>query len=186
MLHNVIENGTGQKASIDEWAAGKTGTTQSYRDAWFVGWSDDLATAVWFGYPQAQVPMTEVHGIKVTGGSFPAQIWGRYMKVATGRGAPPKRRRAARRGGRARSSAHVHRVDAARQRPLPAGHEDDAPTGHGAAEGVYDSLASGRRGAELGVDHCRVLHRSQRDADPEVIERAYKALARKRPPRSRA
>jgi len=38
------------------------------------------------GYPQAQVAMTDVHGIKVTGGSFPAQIWSRYMKAATGRG----------------------------------------------------------------------------------------------------
>ncbi len=89
MLHDVIEHGTGQKARIDEWAAGKTGTTQSYRDAWFVGWSGDLATAVWVGYPQAQVPMTDVHGIKVTGGSFPAQIWSRYMKAATGRGSAP-------------------------------------------------------------------------------------------------
>ncbi len=90
MLHDVIEHGTGQKARIDKWAAGKTGTTQSYRDAWFVGWSDDLATAVWVGYPQAQVPMTKVHGIKVTGGSFPAQIWGRYMKAATGPQPSPK------------------------------------------------------------------------------------------------
>ena len=84
--------GRGRRRASTQWAAGKTGTTQSYRDAWFVGWSDDLATAVWVGYPQAQVPMTDVHGIKVTGGSFPAQIWSRYMKVATGRGSAPAQR----------------------------------------------------------------------------------------------
>jgi len=82
MLHDVIEKGTGSKAGIDAWAAGKTGTTQSYRDAWFVGWSEGLSTAVWVGHPQAQVAMTDVHGIKVTGGSFPARIWSRYMSYA--------------------------------------------------------------------------------------------------------
>jgi len=84
MLHDVVEKGTGHNARFGRWAAGKTGTTQSYRDAWFVGWSEDLSTAVWVGYPEAQVAMTNVHGVKVTGGSFPAQIWGRYMKAATG------------------------------------------------------------------------------------------------------
>lgn len=82
MLHDVIENGTGQAAKIGRWAAGKTGTTQAYRDAWFVGYSGDLCSAVWVGYRQAQVPMTDVHGIKVTGGSFPARIWQRFMAKA--------------------------------------------------------------------------------------------------------
>lgn len=83
MLHDVVESGTGTNAKIGSWAAGKTGTTQSYRDAWFVGWSGDIATAVWVGYPQAQVAMTNVHGIKVTGGSFPAKIWAQFMRSAT-------------------------------------------------------------------------------------------------------
>jgi penicillin-binding protein 1A len=83
MLHDVVEHGTGSAAKVGQWAAGKTGTTQSYRDAWFVGWSGDLSTAVWVGYPGAQVSMTDVHGIKVTGGSFPARIWSSYMKQAT-------------------------------------------------------------------------------------------------------
>ncbi|TLM65928.1 MAG: hypothetical protein FDZ70_10715, partial [Actinobacteria bacterium] len=82
MLHDVVEQGTGQAARVGAWAAGKTGTTQSYRDAWFVGWSGDLATAVWVGYPQAQIDMTNVHGIKVTGGSYPAKIWAQYMRSA--------------------------------------------------------------------------------------------------------
>jgi penicillin-binding protein 1A len=82
MLHDVVERGTGQKAKLRVWAAGKTGTTQSYRDAWFVGWSGDIATAVWVGNRAAQVPMTAVHGIAVTGGSFPATIWSQYMTEA--------------------------------------------------------------------------------------------------------
>jgi penicillin-binding protein 1A len=82
MLHDVVEQGTGVDAKITEWAAGKTGTTQSYRDAWFVGWSGDLATAVWVGNRKAQVDMTNVHGIKVTGGSYPARIWRAYMQPA--------------------------------------------------------------------------------------------------------
>jgi penicillin-binding protein 1A len=82
MLHNVVEKGTGVKAKIGRWAAGKTGTTQSYRDAWFVGWSGDVSTAVWVGHRDGQVAMTDVHGIKVTGGSFPASIWAGFMRPA--------------------------------------------------------------------------------------------------------
>ena len=82
MLHDVVERGTGINARFGGWAAGKTGTTQSYRDAWFVGYSGDLCTAVWVGYRQAQIDMTDVRGIKVAGGTFPAAIWGRYTGAA--------------------------------------------------------------------------------------------------------
>jgi penicillin-binding protein 1A len=82
MLHDVVENGTGQAAKLPVWAAGKTGTTQAYRDAWFVGWADGLSTAVWVGYREGQIPMTDVHGIKVTGGSYPARIWQHFMSRA--------------------------------------------------------------------------------------------------------
>lgn len=82
MLHEVVEQGTGQAAKLGVWAAGKTGTTQAYRDAWFVGWAGRLCTAVWVGYREGQVSMTDVHGIKVTGGSFPARIWQRFMSRA--------------------------------------------------------------------------------------------------------
>ena len=82
MLHDVIERGTGDQAKLPVWAAGKTGTTQSYRDAWFVGWANNIVTAVWVGNRTAQVPMTSVHGIAVTGGSFPASIWREFMKEA--------------------------------------------------------------------------------------------------------
>ncbi len=83
MLRGVMASGTGKSAQIGRPAAGKTGTTQEYRDAWFVGYTPDLVTAVWVGYPDAQRAMTSVHGMKVTGGSFPAQIWQSFMKVAS-------------------------------------------------------------------------------------------------------
>lgn len=90
MLHDVVEKGTGQAARIDRWVAGKTGTTQAYRDAWFVGYSGDLCTAVWVGHPEGQVSMTNVHGIRVTGGSYPARIWKNFMENAVrAHDAPP-------------------------------------------------------------------------------------------------
>lgn len=79
MLHDTIEHGTATAAKIPEWAAGKTGTTSSYRDAWFVGWSGDLSTAVWMGYRQGQVAMLNVRGAPVPGGSFPSGIWHNFM-----------------------------------------------------------------------------------------------------------
>lgn len=82
MLRGVIKRGTGKAAAIGRPAAGKTGTTQQYRDAWFVGYTPDLACAVWVGYPESQKEMTSVHGRKVTGGSFPAEIWSLFMKTA--------------------------------------------------------------------------------------------------------
>jgi penicillin-binding protein 1A len=82
VLKGVIDYGTARAADIGRPAAGKTGTTQEYRDAWFVGYTPDVVTAVWVGYPDQQKPMTNVHGIRVTGGSFPAQIWAAYMRGA--------------------------------------------------------------------------------------------------------
>ncbi|TLM80064.1 MAG: PBP1A family penicillin-binding protein [Actinobacteria bacterium] len=90
VLHDVVERGTGTAAKMAAWAAGKTGTTQSYRDAWFVGYTGDLVTAVWVGHRAAQVDMTNVHGTKVTGGSYPARIWSDFMyRVRSPEGAAP-------------------------------------------------------------------------------------------------
>lgn len=82
ILEGVITKGTGTAAQIGRPAAGKTGTTQEYRDAWFAGYTPDLATAVWVGYPDSQREMKSVHGRVVTGGSFPAQIWAKFMRSA--------------------------------------------------------------------------------------------------------
>ena len=86
ILVKNIQGGTGGKADIGCPAGGKTGTTDSFNDAWFVGFTPRLATATWVGYPDAQVEMqTEYHGGSVAGGTFPAEIWGDYMKAVKGK-----------------------------------------------------------------------------------------------------
>jgi penicillin-binding protein 1A len=85
ILVDNIKQGTGTKANIGCPAGGKTGTTDDHNDAWFVGFTPRLSTAVWVGYPNAQIQMkTEYHGGAVAGGTFPAEIWGDYMKTAKG------------------------------------------------------------------------------------------------------
>lgn len=79
ILEMNIERGTGTRADIERPAAGKTGTATEWYDAWFCGYSPHLSTSVWMGNPDAQVPMDNVHGIRVTGGSFPAVIWQKFM-----------------------------------------------------------------------------------------------------------
>jgi membrane peptidoglycan carboxypeptidase len=81
-LIGVVERGTGTGARIGRPVAGKTGTTQNYGDAWFVGFVPQLSTAVWVGNPEKITPMLHVHGRRVTGGSFPAAIWARTMRGA--------------------------------------------------------------------------------------------------------
>ncbi len=83
ILQQAITRGTGKKADIGRPAAGKTGTAQDFRNAWFVGYTPDLSTAVWMGYRDRNREMFGVHGVsRVTGGSLPAQMWGTYMKDA--------------------------------------------------------------------------------------------------------
>jgi penicillin-binding protein 1A len=77
MLESVINEGTGYpNAVIDRPAGGKTGTTSSYRDAWFVGFTPDLATAVWLGNDD-YTAMNESYG-----GNIPARTWARFMRAA--------------------------------------------------------------------------------------------------------
>jgi penicillin-binding protein 1A len=83
MLEDVIKRGTGYpNAVIGRPAAGKTGTTSSFRDAWFVGYAPDLVAAVWLGNDD-YTPMVESYG-----GNVPARIWARFMKAALA-GTPP-------------------------------------------------------------------------------------------------
>ncbi|HEX8135454.1 MAG TPA: PBP1A family penicillin-binding protein [Actinomycetes bacterium] len=82
ILKGVIAHGTGTAAQIGRPEAGKTGTNQEYRDAWFIGYTPQLVTAVWMGDPKGQTPMLNVGGIRVTGGSYPARVWHDFMAAA--------------------------------------------------------------------------------------------------------
>jgi penicillin-binding protein 1A len=83
-LQGVIKNGTGTGANIGRPAAGKTGTTTDNTDAWFIGYTPQIATGVWMGYKEDNSRrLNNVHGREATGGTFPATIWQKYMQVAT-------------------------------------------------------------------------------------------------------
>ncbi len=84
ILEDNVSYGTGTRAGFGRPAAGKTGTTDKHADAWFVGYTPDLATAVWMGYQGGEIPMENVHGIAVSGGSFPAEIWRLMMENTIG------------------------------------------------------------------------------------------------------
>ena len=76
MLKKVVEQGTGRGAAVGREVAGKTGTTDDYRDAWFMGYSPDIVAGVWLGNDDnSRLP-------GITGGGLPARVWGNFMKVA--------------------------------------------------------------------------------------------------------
>jgi penicillin-binding protein 1A len=81
MLRMVVSAGTGQAAQVgDEDIWGKTGTTENYGDAWFVGGNDDLTVAIWVGYADKTQPMEYEHGgSPVAGGTYPAEIFHDFM-----------------------------------------------------------------------------------------------------------
>ncbi len=84
ILEENVQSGTGTAAALPgRPAAGKTGTTDNYTDAWFAGWVPQLATVVWVGRPSSERPLGTVQGVPtVTGGTFPAEIWHTFMSLA--------------------------------------------------------------------------------------------------------
>ncbi|HWF34283.1 MAG TPA: transglycosylase domain-containing protein [Solirubrobacteraceae bacterium] len=84
ILTTVVQSGTATSAAIPGmFAAGKTGTTSNYGDAWFVGWTPKLTVAVWVGYPNGLKPMTtQWNGTPVEGGTYPAAVWHNFMVTA--------------------------------------------------------------------------------------------------------
>jgi penicillin-binding protein 1A len=85
-LQHVIMNGTGTAGALERPAAGKTGTAESFQDAWFCGFVPQLTTCVWIGYPGREIPLENIEGVpQVFGGSIPAEIWHEFMSAALAR-----------------------------------------------------------------------------------------------------
>jgi penicillin-binding protein 1A len=83
ILQQVVQRGTATAARLDRPVAGKTGTADHHHDAWFVGYTPDLVTAVWVGFHRGQIPMEPPNTpINVVGGSYPARIWRAFMAEA--------------------------------------------------------------------------------------------------------
>jgi len=84
IMQQVMLRGTGTKARLDDRpCAGKTGTTDETENAWFTGFTTNLAACVWMGYPEASVKMGTIHDLRVQGGAHPAMIWKLFMTEAT-------------------------------------------------------------------------------------------------------
>jgi penicillin-binding protein 1A len=83
ILEENMTQGTGVGAYFGKLSAGKTGTTDNYADAWFCGFTPGLEATVWIGYPRGEIPMRSVHGISVSGPTFPATIWKLFMERAS-------------------------------------------------------------------------------------------------------
>lgn len=79
-LRSVVTSGTGKHADPGFWVAGKTGTTENYGDAWFVGFSEEFSVAIWVGYPDKTVPMLDQYdGEPVAGGTYPALLFQNFI-----------------------------------------------------------------------------------------------------------
>jgi penicillin-binding protein 1A len=83
ILEENMTSGTGVGAYFGKLAAGKTGTTDNFADAWFCGFTPGLEATIWIGYPRGEIPMRSVHGIAVSGPTFPATIWKLFMERAS-------------------------------------------------------------------------------------------------------
>jgi penicillin-binding protein 1A len=85
-LQGVVQHGTGTAAALGARpVAGKTGTAEDFKDAWFCGYVPQLVTCVWVGYPKGEISLYNVEGVgEVAGGTLPAAIWHAYMSGAVG------------------------------------------------------------------------------------------------------
>lgn len=141
LLRDVVEHGTGRAAAFSDFAAGKTGTTQDYRDAWFVGFGNSLVVGVWVGNDDHS-PMK-----KVTGGSLPAQIWKGFMQQANS----PALAQAA--------PAEPTTVGQAMDRPSNGGSEPSDQSDQG------DSTSPPEQNAQCNVEACGRFYHSFRASD---------------------
>ena len=129
MMQETLLTGTARKAEIPGWmAAGKTGTSQDFRDAWFIGYTANLVTGVWLGNDDNSPTK------KATGGGLPVEVWTRFMRAAH-QGVPVAACRARRRAASSRTSRkRPRRCNAPRARgqqrhPAPPAGQRRAETG---------------------------------------------------------
>ena len=190
MLETVLQYGTGRAAAIGQFAAGKTGTTSNYGDAWFVGWDSKYTVAVWVGYPEQAVPMTtDFNGGPVLGGTFPALIWHDFMTSAL---QIDKNRAEA-----AAAKLGVGQATGAGE-PRPARHRSGAAspsTGTTAAQALDSSPAGSeqatgeaapRRAPAATAARRRARRRHPLNAPPTAPPRRPPAPPRRAPPAARA
>ena len=178
ILQQVVNGGTGTAAKLSGVpTAGKTGTTQDYRDAWFVGYTPKLTTAVWMGYPDPDENgdprfMKNVRGRRVTGGSFPAQIWHTYMEQAVVGTGP----------GRVRQAAPVRR-----RRPQPRSDDDHHRGDDHDPAGVPTGEPGQQHGHHRAVPDHHDHHRSRRfdDHEPVLVDVEHRRRPRRRRDRNR-
>jgi penicillin-binding protein 1A len=152
MLETVIQYGTGRAAAIGQFAAGKTGTTSNYGDAWFVGWDSKYTVAVWVGYPNKLIPMTtDFNGNPVLGGTFPALIWHDFMTSALQIERARTERTSTASGASGGGGSSTSSISEASSPPSTGTtpRQATAPTGVGKANGK--SAAPGGGGSEAGA-----------------------------------
>ena len=165
MMQETLLSGTARKAEIPGWtAAGKTGTSQDFRDAWFIGYTANLVTGVWLGNDDNSPTK------KATGGGLPVEVWTRFMRAAhqgvpvaacrtraaaascrTSRSAAPRHRKSAR---PRRPRSHVTIAGSASAAPVPSAQRLSSA---GADQRAYQPRRSVRAGADrAGLDGWRV------------------------------
>jgi len=149
MLETVLQYGTAKAAAIGQFAAGKTGTTSNYGDAWFVGWDSKYTVAVWVGYPNKLIPMTtDFNGGPVLGGTFPALIWHNFilsaLQIDKSRAEAAALRRANK--GKGSGTSGTTEVESSSSSALPA--PASAPSSNGNTGGKPAGAGKGSGGEE--------------------------------------
>jgi penicillin-binding protein 1A len=196
VLETVLRYGTAHAAALGQFAAGKTGTTSNYGDAWFVGWDSRYTVAVWVGYPDKLIPMTtEFQGGPVLGGTFPALIWHSFMTSALGiekqrSEEEAAKREAARAAKAARSATSTTEAglapgaetstgagsSTAEGSPAPAARAPAAPTTRAGEHGEAGATG-GEGGGERGAGAPAGSQRSPAPSSPQAAEPAERAPA---------
>jgi penicillin-binding protein 1A len=183
MLETVLQYGTGRAAAIGQFAAGKTGTTSNYGDAWFVGWDSRYTVAVWVGYPTRLTPMsTEFNGGPVLGGTYPALIWHDFMTAALGID-KARAEQAAGKGAHGQGAQKGSGAGVAETAPAPAA---PASKPHGPAEGGGGPGAGGSPGAGAGPQRSAPRASPEQSASPQAPRPRRARRARRPPPPRRA